>query len=156
MNKIIPNTYVHHIALRASNFNRSLEFYKALGMKVRANWVGASGNIALLDIGNGTCIELFGGGDEYIPEGHFFHLAIEEVDIAQSIIDAGKWIRHVHLGDSNRLAPGYGHTDWKAGLGALSKIGFNGYMNLECGVPGPYDVVLPEVAEYLRKIAASM
>ena len=88
MNKIIPNTYVHHIALRASNFNRSLEFYKALGMKVRANWVGASGNIALLDIGNGTCIELFGGGDEYIPEGHFFHLAIGTSEPCDMVLPA--------------------------------------------------------------------
>ena len=81
MNKIIPDVSIHHIALRAANFNRSLEFYKALGMEVRASWVGAAGNIALLDIGNGTCIELFGGGDEYIPEGHFFHLAIGTSDV---------------------------------------------------------------------------
>ena len=79
-------------------------------------------------------------------------MLIEEVDVAQAIIDAGKWIRHVHLGDSNRLAPGYGHTDWKSGFAALKQIGFNGYMNLECGVPGPYDVVLPQVAEFLKKV----
>ena len=84
----------------------------------------------------------------------FFHVVIEESDVEQAVIDAGKWIRHVHLGDSNRLAPGYGHTDWKECMRALKTIGFNGYMNLECGVPGPYDVVLPEVAQYLRRIAA--
>lgn len=81
MNKIIPNIGIHHIALRASNFNRSLKFYKALGMTVKAEWLGAAGNIALIDIGNGICIELFGGGDEYIPEGHFFHLAIATSDV---------------------------------------------------------------------------
>lgn len=27
-------------------------------------------------------------------------------------------------------------------------------MNLECGLPGPYDVILPEVAQFLRRTAA--
>ena len=103
------------------------------------------------------CVEMLERADPAVTKNmgliaDFFHLAIEEVDIAQSIIDAGKWIRHVHLGDSNRLAPGYGHTDWKSGFAALKQIGFNGYMNLECGVPGPYDVVLPQVAEFLKKV----
>ena len=105
------------------------------------------------------CVEMLELADPKVTKNmgliaDFFHLAIEEVDVAQAIIDAGKWIRHVHLGDSNRLAPGYGHTDWVSGIGALKQIGFNGYMNLECGVPGPYDMVLPEVAQFLRKIAA--
>ena len=41
------------------------------------------------------------------------------------------------------------------GMRTLKQIGFDGYMNLECGVPGPYDVVLPEVAEFLRKVHAN-
>lgn len=105
------------------------------------------------------CVEMLELADPKVTKNmgliaDFFHLAIEESDIAQAIIDAGTWIRHVHLGDSNRLAPGYGHTDWKSGLRALKTIGFNGYMNLECGLPGPYDVILPEVAEILRRTAA--
>lgn len=104
------------------------------------------------------CVEMLEAADPKVTRNmgliaDFFHLSIEETDIPQAIIDAGKWIRHVHLGDSNRLAPGYGHTDWKAAMAALKQIGFNGYMNLECGLPGSYDVVLPEVAAYLRKLA---
>ena len=83
----------------------------------------------------------------------FFHVVIEESNVEKAVIDAGKWIRHVHLGDSNRLAPGYGHTDWNECMRALKAIDFKGYMNLECGVPGPYDQVLPQVAQYLRDIA---
>ena len=84
----------------------------------------------------------------------FFHMAIEETDLRSAVIENGKWIKHVHLGDSNRLAPGYGRTPWKECFGALKEIGFNGFMNLECGIPGPYDVVLPEVAQYLRRTIA--
>lgn len=85
-----------------------------------------------------------------------FHMSIEEADLEKSIVDAGKWIHHVHLGDNNRLVPGKGRTDWTAVMRGLKTIEFNGYMNLECGLPGPYDVVLPEVAEYLRKIADAL
>lgn len=83
----------------------------------------------------------------------FFHMSLEETDLEQSVIDAGKWIRHVHLGDHNRLAPGYGRTDWHACMRGLKAIGFDGYMNLECGLPGSYDVILPEVADLLRRTA---
>ena len=86
----------------------------------------------------------------------FFHMAIEETDLAGSVIKAGKWIKHVHLGDSNRLAPGYGRTNWKECFKALKEIEFKGFMNLECGIPGPYDVILPQVAEYLRKTIAEV
>jgi sugar phosphate isomerase/epimerase len=80
----------------------------------------------------------------------FFHMAIEEGDLPDSIHRCGSFIKHVHLGDSNRLLPGYGHTNWSAGLGALKEIGFDGYMNLECGIPGDPEVELPKVVRYLR------
>ena len=86
----------------------------------------------------------------------FFHVVIEESNVEQAVIDAGKWIRHVHLGDSNRLAPGYGHTDWNSAFAALSDIGFSGYMNLECGLPGKAEQVLPEVAQFLRRVGDSV
>ena len=85
----------------------------------------------------------------------FFHMAIEEADIEASILESGAWIRHVHLGDSNRLAPGWGHTDWRAGMRALKAVGFDGYMNLECKLPGDPVTVLPQVAEFLTRACAT-
>jgi sugar phosphate isomerase/epimerase len=82
----------------------------------------------------------------------FFHLSIEESDLPASIRKAGSFIKHVHLGDSNRLLPGYGHIDWKACFSALKDIGFNGYVNLECGIPGDPAVELPKTAGYLRQL----
>jgi len=80
----------------------------------------------------------------------FFHMNIEEEDIAKSIEKAGPFIHHVHLADSTRLLPGYGHTDFKSGFAALKKIGFDKYMALECGIPGDPMVELPKCVEYLR------
>jgi sugar phosphate isomerase/epimerase len=80
----------------------------------------------------------------------FFHMSIEERNIPQGIEAAGEYIAHVHLADSTRELPGYGHTDFKGGFSALKKIGFTRYMALECSVPGPPDEDLPKCAKYLR------
>jgi len=82
----------------------------------------------------------------------FFHMAIEEADLPASIREVKGFIKHVHLGDSNRLLPGYGHTDWDACIAALKDAEFDGFMNLECGIPGDTEVELPKVAKYLQKI----
>ncbi|MGD9519525.1 MAG: sugar phosphate isomerase/epimerase family protein [Armatimonadota bacterium] len=80
----------------------------------------------------------------------FFHMNIEEQDMADSLRQNGEWLAHIHLADSIRWLPGYGHTDFRPGLAALAEIGFEGYMALECHVPGPPEQDLPKCAEYLR------
>ena len=80
----------------------------------------------------------------------FFHMSIEEADIPLAIRNAGNWIAHVHLADSNRLLPGQGHTDFKSGFAALKEIGYTGYMALECGIMGDPLVELPKAAQFLK------
>ena len=79
----------------------------------------------------------------------FFHINIEESHIEESLRAAGDYIAHIHLADSIRWLPGYGHIDFRPGFRARAEIGFK-YMALECSVPGdPYEE-LPQAAEYLR------
>lgn len=80
----------------------------------------------------------------------FFHMNIEERDIPSAILSAKEYLAHVHLADSTRLLPGYGHTDFRSGFAALKEIGFNGYMALECGIPGDPREELPKCVHYLR------
>ena len=80
-----------------------------------------------------------------------FHMAIEEASIPESIIQAGIWIKHVHLGDSNRLLPGCGHIDFVAAFAALKRIGYDGFLSLECGIEGKPETELPKCAEFLKK-----
>jgi sugar phosphate isomerase/epimerase len=80
----------------------------------------------------------------------FFHMAIEEADIAASIRKAGKWIRYVHLADSQRLLPGYGHTQFGEALRAFQEIGYDGFMGFECGIPGDPFMELPKAMRYLE------
>lgn len=62
----------------------------------------------------------------------FYHMSIEEADVAKSILEAGDQIGLVHLSDSNRHEPGAGHTDWISGMGALEAVGYRGWLTLEC------------------------
>jgi sugar phosphate isomerase/epimerase len=81
----------------------------------------------------------------------FFHMNIEEPIIAESIREAGEYVKHVHLADSTRLLPGHGHTDFKSGFEALKEIGFENYMALECGIPGDPFVELPKTVQYMKQ-----
>lgn len=82
----------------------------------------------------------------------FFHMNIEEADIAASIRAAGPHIVHVHVADSQRLQPGRGHLDFGPGFAALKEAGYDGYLGIECGVAGPYEESLVECAGLLREL----
>jgi sugar phosphate isomerase/epimerase len=60
-----------------------------------------------------------------------FHANIEEVSIEGSILKAGKRIFHVHVADSNRWAPGYGHLNFTKIIDALCKIDYDGSLSAE-------------------------
>lgn len=60
-----------------------------------------------------------------------FHMNIEEVDIYQSIEKYGAMIGHVHLSDSNRMAPGKGHIDFQKVVKSLKKVNYNGFLSFE-------------------------
>ncbi len=82
-NHVVPGMGFHHIGLKAKDFNKSLAFYQALGMKCIARWENASGPIAMLDLGDGGRIELFGdGGDAFSTNGKWVHFALGVADVA--------------------------------------------------------------------------
>lgn len=84
----------------------------------------------------------------------FFHMNIEEKKIDEAIKKAEGFIYHIHLADSTRLLPGYGHTDFKSGFSALKETGYDKYMALECGIPGKPEEDLPKCVKYLRECGA--
>ena len=60
-----------------------------------------------------------------------FHMNIEEPDIASALAEAGSLVGHVHFADSNRRAVGFGHTLMSPIIGALRRIGYDGYLSAE-------------------------
>lgn len=81
----------------------------------------------------------------------FFHMNIEEVDMAASIREAAGDIMHIQLGDSNRELPGRGHTDFARGFAALRSIGYDRFLAIECRLPENPDVDFPDCVGYLGR-----
>jgi len=51
-----------------------------------------------------------------------FHINIEEDFVGDSILKAGDRLGHLHIGENNRMPPGYGHIPWTEVSSALRKI----------------------------------
>jgi glyoxylase I family protein len=84
-NEIISGMGFHHIALKVADFEKSLEMYRALGLREVVRWGEGKSEIAMLDVGDGGRIELFANGsDEFAENGKWQHFAlcVDNVDEA--------------------------------------------------------------------------
>ena len=60
-----------------------------------------------------------------------FHMNIEEDFIGDAIIRAGDQLGHLHIGENNRMPPGYGHIPWTEIGHAVRKINYQGNVVME-------------------------
>lgn len=81
-----------------------------------------------------------------------FHANIEEASIEGSICKVGEHLFHVHVADSNRWAPGFGHIDFRRVIKALKEINYQGFLSLE-SLPKPSAIrCMKEAVSYLRQV----
>ena len=95
------------------------------------------------DLGNAECMGVL---------WDIFHANIEDVNLEAAIGRMGKRLGHVHMADSNRMFPGYGHIDFEAITKKLASIGFSGYMSFECFNQPSRSVVLNEAGPFINKL----
>ncbi len=73
----------HHVALKCRDFEKSIAFYGALGLREYARWGGGEREIALLELPKGGRLELFSdGGDAFSVNGKYIHFAFASNDVA--------------------------------------------------------------------------
>src|SRR5439155_6333730 len=60
-----------------------------------------------------------------------FHMNIEESFASDAILQAGDKLGHFHIGENNRMPPGYGHIPWTEIGVALRKINYQGSVVME-------------------------
>jgi sugar phosphate isomerase/epimerase len=84
-----------------------------------------------------------------------FHMNIEDDRIGDTLARHGSLIKYIHLADSNRHAPGWGHLDFDDVFTGLRRAGFDGWASIEIlPVPDP-DAAARQAARYiLPRIAA--
>ncbi|MFN7139203.1 MAG: TIM barrel protein [Limisphaerales bacterium] len=80
-----------------------------------------------------------------------FHANIEEPSIFEAIKLCGDRLFHVHLADTNRWIPGFGHFPFSDLWRALEKINYKGAMILEC-FPYPKLEQLITACEVKRRV----
>jgi len=89
-----------------------------------------------------------------------FHMNIEDDRIGDSLIRNAPLIQYIHLADSNRLAPGWGHMNFTEIFDALQQIEYNGWASVEIlPKPDPDQAarqaarfLLPMIEEYNHKM----
>ena len=90
-NDAIAGLGSHHIALQSTDFQTSLDFYvDVLGMENVVTFDAGGRRIALLDIGDGSHMELFEPVPGSSPRGDatndvLFHFALATTDIAAAL-----------------------------------------------------------------------
>ena len=90
----------HHVALKCANIEKSLEMYKALGLKEYARWGEGERLIVMLEMANGDKIEMFAnGGDEFAVNGKWQHFALSVDNVEEAYNKA------VEAGFVSRTAP---------------------------------------------------
>jgi len=81
-NQILGGGGFHHVAMDVNNIEVSVKFYtEVLGFKKTISWGEGDKRAIMLDAGDGTCLEIFAGGNsDKKPEGCFKHLALRTSD----------------------------------------------------------------------------
>lgn len=83
-----------------------------------------------------------------------FHVNIEEASWTEPYrlaLQAGR-LWHVHLGDNNRLAPGWGLIDFAAIVKTLRENGYNGYLSAELLAKPDADSAAQQTLSHMRTI----
>mgnify|MGYP001036218937 CR=1 FL=1 len=81
-----------------------------------------------------------------------FHMNIEEPSMPGAIAMAGNLLKHVHIADSNRNAPGKGHIPFLQLLRALNRVRYDQYLSAEILQAPCSEVVLAETIRFLRSM----
>ena len=79
-----------------------------------------------------------------------FHMNIEDRTIGGELERLARHVGYVHLADSNRLAPGWGHTDFADIFAHLRAAKYDGWVSVEILPKPDPDSAAKQAAEYLK------
>ena len=112
-------------------FSKAAEYASQRGVKVILEPI----NRNLVDLINSTA-EAISFADKVASkyfglELDLFHMNIEDTSLTESIKEASHYLWHVHVCDSNRKPPGFGHLPFKRIIRALREVDYSGYLSVE-------------------------
>lgn len=85
-----------------------------------------------------------------------YHMNMEERDWRAPVRMCGRRLGHVHVADNTRHYPGYGLIDFRPFLEALTEIGYEGSLTLECYPFPDGRTAVSRGLAHLRKLEAEL
>jgi sugar phosphate isomerase/epimerase len=80
----------------------------------------------------------------------FYHMQMEEADIARTLQECGAHTAYVHMADGEkRTEPGSLPFDYKPGFRALKSHGYSGWLTVECGATDNPEAALARARDYV-------
>jgi len=150
---VSPRSEAEDHEILVDTFGRLAEHAKREGVVIALEPLNRYENHMINTLGQARalCEEI--GSPNFGIAADTYHMNIEEADPLQAFIEAGPWLQHVQLSDSNRLEPGAGHLDWSALLEAVWVASYTNEQAFECRLSGSVDDVLPVAVKRLRQLA---
>ena len=82
----------------------------------------------------------------------FYHMQLEEPNIAATMAQYGRYTRYVHLADGEkRLEPGSLPFDYRPGFHELKKWGYSGWLNVESRFTDSPEAALARALKYIKQ-----
>jgi len=81
-----------------------------------------------------------------------FHMNIEDRSLGGVLEENAEHVAYVHVADSNRLAPGQGHTDFRAVFDSLRRMDYDGWISVEILPQPDPDTAARQAIEYLKPL----
>ena len=80
----------------------------------------------------------------------FYHMQMEEADVARTLEQCGAHTAYVHMADGEkRTEPGSLPFDYKPGFRALKRHGYSGWLTVECGATDSPEAALARARDYV-------
>ncbi len=80
-----------------------------------------------------------------------FHMNIEDASFRHAFEAAKAYISYIHVADSNRLAPGWGHLPFDEIFQIIDNIGYDGYLTAEILPQPDPDQAAAQAITFLRR-----
>lgn len=79
-----------------------------------------------------------------------FHMNIEDRSLGGELEKHSRHVAYIHFADTNRLAPGQGHTDFQSVFDSLQRVGYDGWGSIEILPKPDPDTAARQAIEYLK------
>ncbi len=81
-----------------------------------------------------------------------FHMNIEDRTLGGELEEHADLVQYIHFADSNRMAPGQGHTEFPAVFESLRRMSYNGWVSVEILPEPDPDTAARQAIESLRPL----